>query len=107
MGLFRDGPLSVRQGGLFLVFIGSVLLYLSFVSPLMAGRVPSLVIGIPGNVFGAAFFGTGVPFALFSDAAIPTFGLPHKPESWPLWWGAILVLLGLLAFYWLRWHVGA
>ena len=107
MGFYREGPISVRQGGWFLVFVGSLLLYLSFVSPLIDGRAPALFPGIPGCVFACAFIGTGAPFALLGDSATRTFGHPQKPESWPLWWGTLLVILGLLAFSWLRWHVGA
>ena len=106
MAFFRDGPLSVRQGGWFLVVAGSILLYLGFISPFLSGRFPSLFPGAVCCVFGAAFLGTGAPFALFGRAASSTFGHPQKPDTWPLWWGALLVALGLLAFFWLRLRVG-
>ena len=99
-------PNDVRPSGWFLVALGAVILLLTFVAPLLQDRSPSLSADFAGCVFGTAFLGIGLPFALLGDAAVPVFGLPRKPQTWPWGWGLALVLIGALAFTWLRWHVG-
>ena len=107
MGFLKDEPLTVRQGGWFLVVLGSLFVVFGFLLPALRGQPPSYWPQMPLGVFGIAFLGTGLPFAACGETAMPRFGHPQRPESWPRVLGITLALSGLLIFALLRWLYGA